>query len=60
MNKGYYKIIFYAICFITILCGVFLALIGDHYSLASEIFLIVIGILLIDIVFILINKIRKR
>ncbi|TVZ55794.1 hypothetical protein OD91_1061 [Lutibacter sp. Hel_I_33_5] len=49
------KIIFYAICFIAILCGVFFAFF-DNYSLAITIFLISIAVLFLDILIILINK----
>ena len=55
MNKGYYEIIFYAICFLTILCGVFFVF-QDKYSLAIKIFLTVICILSVTLILKLIYK----
>ena len=55
MNKGYYEIFFYAICFITILCGVYFTFNGD-YSLSLKIYFAVIVVLFIGSIIIWINK----
>jgi hypothetical protein len=58
MNKAYYEIIFYAICFLAILCGVFFTFNGD-YSLSLKIYFAVIVALFIGSVVIWILKKRK-
>ena len=58
MNKGYYEIIFYAICFLAILCGVFFTFNGN-YSFSLKIYFSVIVVLFLGSVVIWINKKRK-